>query len=779
MRSDIMNIRKTVDAPDLVKSVLSFRPFLQRLKKRIDEEKTLRKRFYKHIAESFDKAPALSGIIDPQTAAEYKDQLELVFACLAPLVSDEKRFMWALSTPVPRDIFYSTDAFADFFYREDLKHVEKEASASEKERYQRQRYQYIYSMVLKKFYHLSSNLMEDVMYEYTVPETGLSRYYRIEADTSYIDISYDGELPALNLDAVKRFLHLDDVYKILTDLLPPHRFTFEGFTVVTFSDVTQKYAVEIIKSAIINHTKDRGHQDDTVIKALKTISGDNRVEFGLLPFLKINGRIVFDDEQCSQSILLSCTEQAEGLTEDFNSLLCDFMKKPKPFFFGTFAEQEEELHPVLNVLKSHGVSSYGLLPVFYNNRLSGVLEIYSKEGTIPFEQILSRIEVAIPLLAQILQNYSDEFNAGIEKVIKSKFTSLQPSVQWKFNEAAWNYLKAKKRGNGKAEIGTIAFKQVYPLYGAIDIRDSTIARNEALRGDLSMLLEILIKVLTRVRDLYPLSLTDELIFECRKWLDRISSSITTNDEILLSQFLENQADPFLSHFRENSPESAEIIREYTEASDEATGAAFAGRRNLETSIQEINGAVNAYFEKVQAELQASYPCYFEKFRTDGIEYDIYIGQSIAPDKAFNQLYLRNLRLWQVKSMVEVASLTHSLAETTPVMLHTTQLIFIHSNPIDISFRNDERRFDVEGAYNIRYEIIKKRIDKVAIKESGERLTQPGKIALVYFNYREAEEYVQYVRYLQDQGLLDKDLEFLDLEELQGVTGLKAMRVSVK
>ena len=111
-------------------------------------------------------------------------------------------------------------------------------------------------------------------------------------------------------------------------------------------------------------------------------------------------------------------------------------------------------------------------------------------------------------------------------------------------------------------------------------------------------------------------------------------------------------------------------------------------------------------------------------------------------------------------------------------VNTTQFIFIHSQAIDIKFRRDEKRFDVEGAYNIRYHIVKKRIDKVCIKNTNERLTQPGKIALVYFSQKEADEYINYIQYLQEQGVLMNDLEKLEIEELQGVSGLKAMRVGV-
>ena len=254
--------------------------------------------------------------------------------------------------------------------------------------------------------------------------------------------------------------------------------------------------------------------------------------------------------------------------------------------------------------------------------------------------------------------------------------------------------------------------------------------------------------------------------------------LSTQDEIRLNQFLTDEAHPFLEHFRQTSAEIAPVIDHYFSETDPERGRAWEHRRQLETSMQLINNAVNNYLDLMNVEIQQAYPVYFEKFRTDGVEYDIYIGQSIAPQRPFDQVYLKNLRLWQLGSMAAIARLSDLLIPRMQVPLQTTQLIFIYSNTIDISFRNDERRFDVEGGYNIRYHIIKKRIDKVHIRHTRERLTQPGKIALIYFNQRDADEYVSYIQHLQERKILKDDLEYLELEELQGVSGLKAMRVGV-
>ena len=91
---------------------------------------------------------------------------------------------------------------------------------------------------------------------------------------------------------------------------------------------------------------------------------------------------------------------------------------------------------------------------------------------------------------------------------------------------------------------------------------------------------------------------------------------------------------------------------------------------------------------------------------------------------------------------------------------------------------DEKRFDVDGTYNARYEVVKKRVDKAHIKGTEERITQPGKIAIIYSQKEDEKEYLKYIAFLQHKKLLNKDVEILELEDLQGVTGLKAIRVSV-
>ena len=91
---------------------------------------------------------------------------------------------------------------------------------------------------------------------------------------------------------------------------------------------------------------------------------------------------------------------------------------------------------------------------------------------------------------------------------------------------------------------------------------------------------------------------------------------------------------------------------------------------------------------------------------------------------------------------------------------------------------DEKQFDVDGTYNVRYEILKKRIDKAIVKGSSERLTLAGKIAIVYLQDKDRTEYLNYLDYLIQHQYIDPNYEDLELDKMQGASGIRALRLTV-
>jgi predicted secreted protein len=192
----------------------------------------------------------------------------------------------------------------------------------------------------------------------------------------------------------------------------------------------------------------------------------------------------------------------------------------------------------------------------------------------------------------------------------------------------------------------------------------------------------------------------------------------------------------------------------------------------------INKKLASILDKKQVEAQNIFPHYYERFKTDGVEHNLYIGASIAPTKVFDSMYLHNLRLWQLQTLCEMELEHHLLKSSLPYELDVTSLILVFSSPITIRFRMDEKRFDVDGTYNARYEVVKKRIDKANIKGTKERITQKEKITIVYSHNQEETEYLNYIKFLQFKKILEPTIEQFEVEELQGVSGLRAIRVKV-
>jgi hypothetical protein len=332
--------------------------------------------------------------------------------------------------------------------------------------------------------------------------------------------------------------------------------------------------------------------------------------------------------------------------------------------------------------------------------------------------------------------------------------------------------------DGRSAMEPIVFRDVYPLYAVSDIRGSSTHRAWAIQADLLTQLGLARAVLRAAYQVRPLPILDQLTHRIDGHTAEIEVTLRSGDEMGVLGFLKADVEPLFDHLQTFGPAVHETIDAYRAAVDPGIGLVYARRKEFDESVTRINEAVASYIEMEEQAAQGMFPHFFEKQKTDGVDYTIYLGGALREDAVFDPLYLKNMRLWQLMVACGVALRVERLKDGLPVRLDVTNLILIQHAPLSIRFRPDEKRFDVDGAYNVRYEIIKKRIDKAIIRGTTERLTQPGKIALVYSHPSEASEWREYIEYLQRLGYLSPEVEELELDELQGAQGLRALRVTV-
>jgi DNA-binding TFAR19-related protein (PDSD5 family) len=772
MQTTILDVSGNEAQPTAIDAAISFEPFIAWLKKRISEEQTVKARLYIETLAVFEASDISRQDIAVADTSRYTQELEYVYACLSPAMRPEESLAWGLSFPFIPRIFYGTGPLYALLGEKNENSSYQVSRAPED--YHVDRLQLLYSFILQRLYNFFVPVKKEQFHEGINHHTGLLQYYGVHFNTDFVAVTAKGPLPEIDMGQLYTHLSEGGGFEILEEMLPLELFRFRGFFVITVTDVTAQKAVENIQKVRLSRTtvvEEESFQE--VIQSLKSLVRNRKIEFDLFPFLRVNDVPVYSLEKGGTGILFEVWGEDRLTPEEFRRQAKAFAAKPIFFFSPDIFQETRKEYAFLEHFRKQGVKSLGLMPIFHLHELVGIMAVHTWGEESFDDKTLALLEPAIAPIAQLLQIYIEEFNLEIESVIKEKFTSIQPAVQWKFNEVAWHYLYHTKK-HLPVTIQNILFEQVYPLYGAIDIRNSTVERNKAIIADLDNHLSTLAATLDGLRQYQQNDLLKQMTYHCQQWQEALSQQqLSPSDENQLNRFLEVEAVEYLHHMALQHPNTSEAI--------EACLQSLAGDVNkdaLEAAMQLINDTVNQYFESEKNKLQESYPCYFEKFRTDGVEYDIYIGQSIAPDKPFNHFHLKNLRLWQLSSMVTIAGLTHGLLWRMPKELHTTQLIFVHNHPIDISFRADERKFDVEGAYNIRYQMIKKRIDKVHIRNTEERLTQPDKIALIYSDRKDVEDYLPFIRYLQDTGVLLPEMEEVELEELQGLSGLQAIRVGI-
>ena len=771
--------RGSTDGSRFFDSKISFRPFVNYLKDKLTGSSNTTSKIYNYLIEKLEAEPALlQPAEDINLLNENEDLLELLGTALFPVVGEQGKNIFAMAVPYQFTFFNYSTPFKKLFIDAGEDHFLLPADASAE--YMKQvQCLLIYEHALEKFYGIKLNGTSDFVYPVVDTDTGMRRYYKLRYDRRFIDIHLKGKLPIIQDCAVClntfRIMDLEQQLK----KMPLDLFAAEGFAVWIAEDVTTQESLDAIKKILLRKEDcDTGIIND-LKKSVHALVSLNEVEVGLTPFIKLNGRFVLDETCVQHGLIGKNWKQADEKSIAAYQMVVGFLSEhPEPIPISILNEQMTETAPFLKGLWMDGTRSYLAYPIQDNDGLLGVLELASPISNQLNLEVMRRIEPAMPLLSLALLKNKETFNNRIEKLIKEKFTALQPSVEWKFAEVVWGFINSNNNGCQQTVTGNVAFDQVYPLYGAIDIRNSSSERSHAIQKDLKAHLDLVDATLDKLQSQVQLPLLEGLKFKNLNFRQSIDKGLPAEEEIRINDFFEKDVIPVFSRLQKINAQTRESIEEYFNQVEDCRGYLYIFRNEYEASMEAINNTVLRCIEQEEEIMQQSYPHYFEKYKTDGVEYTIYMGQSISPDNQFDLLYLKNIRLWQLKSMAEIAGHTHRLLPSLKVPLQTTQLILIHSQPISISFRKEERRFDVEGSYNIRYEVMKKRLDKVHIRGTMERLTQPGKIAMVYSNPKEAEEYQEYIIFLQSKNLLLPGIEYLELEELQGVVGLKALRVNI-
>jgi hypothetical protein len=635
-----------------------------------------------------------------------------------------------------------------------------------------------YALALHHVYGIDSHIDYQLIFTTKDAETGLDRYFKIYFDGSFLDVEPLRPFPPLADDLRQRLnAHAVDADG-LAALIPPGSVRFSGFTVFKAVDVTDQEVLSSIKRDLIDKESIVSNARFEALQAkLRTLF--HRPELRLsLAAIEGNRVLVLNSGHLLASGCIFADSIHHKTTDFAGSIYEKAIAHGEPIFVEDVAAAAVRT-PTEDAILKKGMRSVVIAPLHYQQQPIGTLSLTSPNPGDVSTLLAPRLQEVLPLFSMAVKRSVDELHARIQAFIKEKATAIHPVVEWRFRQAVLENLEQQSaRGPWSGELPPIVFRDVYPFYAVFDIRGSSTHRSSAIQADLLAQLGLARDVLRAAHDARALPILHQLTDRIDLHSSAIEVNVRSGDELGVMAFLKGDVEPLFDHLQGFGEPVRERIDAYRRAVDPGLGLIYARRKAFDESMTLINEAISSYLDLEEQAAQSMFPHYFERQKTDGVDYTIYAGRSLQEDGIFDPLYLKNLRLWQLMVACGIALRAERLKGQLPMALDVTSLILIQHVPLAIRFRGDERRFDVDGAYNIRYEIIKKRIDKTVVRGTGERLTQPGKIALVYSHSSEAQEWREYIEYLQRLGYLTSDLEELELDELEGAQGLRALRVTV-
>ncbi|AZB01470.1 GAF domain-containing protein [Chryseobacterium joostei] len=710
------------------------------------------------------------GFQDISLLEKNEDLIRLLLADLFPtgLTNNEIK---AASIPLSNITFNYTERFKGI-----LKDAGKDFEIELRNITDNEFYVFCCCLILQTYF--KKDIKSTIPFYYDIPnKQGIMKHYKITVNSDFTEIYPTEEAKIPSDDILDMLLENLDDFKLWKKYFPSQSWVLKGFTIISLVDCTSEVALSDLKSSMIEIDPEDLNPNENLTEIFKSYFDVADLNFGLMTFNKKEQKL--DNLPIYESLLTNHildfwinTFDEETRINTFNNISHD----SKPIVVSNVNNLDENIRqlPSFNILKDNNVNSFMVIPIMKDNDLLAIMEFTSSIAGSFNGLKLKKMEFFSDMILFSLNRFYFEKNYQIEAIIQREYTSIHDSVVWKFRNEAEKYFTASL-GKKIYTLKQISFKNLTPLFGVSDIRSSSEKRFNLMLLDLNQQIEWLIDILALTNsdsEKFTLALD---VFE-----NELNNEIKADTEQRFQRLLREEIHPFLQAKLEvrSSREVKSKIKDYFLQVRPQTDLFYNHRKKLDDSIMLLNRKFADMLDENQIKAQQIFPHYYERFKSDGVEHNLYIGHNIAPELHYTSKVVHKLRYWQLKTICKMELEFQTFKQNLPISLDIASLIFVYNEKIDIRFRMDEKRFDVDGAYNSYYEIIKKRLDKAHVKDSSERITAPGKITIVYFGMENQKEYLEYISRLQKKNILQHNVEFLKVEDLQGITGLLALRVSL-
>jgi hypothetical protein len=218
------------------------------------------------VQDQLRQAPELfEPITDSAIIVQHRELIDMLMTVVFPRASWEQAYAAAL-VPFHLRSFYATPSFERLGLADDDGTL-RGCMNTDVQTLAHVKILHAYAFILQKVYGIELDFEYPLIFTITDPHTGLDRHFKPNLDARFVELKTVGEVPPLTDEAKQRLMANLANPCILMELIPPDRFVFEGFGVLTAEDVTDQEVLSslkrdlIEKESIVSNSRFRSLQD--------------------------------------------------------------------------------------------------------------------------------------------------------------------------------------------------------------------------------------------------------------------------------------------------------------------------------------------------------------------------------------------------------------------------------------------------------------------------------------------------------------------------------------
>lgn len=559
----------------------------------------------KQILIEIEKFPELvNGFTDVSLLEKYKKQIDMILDPLFPeaLTTNEIK---AASIPF---------SFVSFKFSERFEKILKDAG--------------------KDFVLTARNFKDDLFYITTctwilamvhnfyidfkrpfffdIPDkNGEMRNYRAAFNGDMGKVLPTKNAPDISEDDFKLLLDSFDNIDIWKEKFPPNSYIFKGIGIMNLFDVTADETITAINTNLLRSDE---HLLEDLQKNLAKFYNINDLMLGFSMYELSSDNLEIAKIKKSESLVLDNQQEISCSSFFCNYITDQVFKKQKPIAisdvdtYGIISNQ----NGFYKNLKAKGIGSIIIIPIKEDDSQDvAIIEIASPR---PFELNSinqHKFEDIIPVFRSAVERGAKEHQNILEATIQEHYTSIHPTVKWRFHQAAEKYFKAKYEKQSNIKLDEIVFENVYPMFGQLDIKGSSTARNNAIQQDLTIQLNMAANILKEALKKEELPIYDELIFRINEYQREIKKGLNSGDEVGILSFLKSEIYPSFNHISQINKSLAKKISTYKNRLDPDLQVIYEKRKAYESSVNILNDKLALFLDKKQDEAQEMFPHYYE------------------------------------------------------------------------------------------------------------------------------------------------------------------------